>query len=598
MSDQQQICHVINQFIYKKFDNCIEDFVFEANSIEELGREYYQRVIQADASFLEDYVREVIKNSLPDNTPLEKDLDYYKGLCAIIGIEHLPKTVRFAVQQQYDKVFDLKRNMVFAKYDSAIEQISRDEELLAKKENGILANRTPKQFNYDIADEEKELLDLYREKDELRSKKDALVFLKDYTEESLKRFCDYQDPKKIEDAIRREALALCKYGLDSLNTVFSPYEMYLSCLEDDIDRPYALFYKIKLYSIQQKARQLYFRKAASSGEEVGLQRCKQYLNRLPKIDLLNEAKKRDSVRYLALLVELMTNYNVIGDMKDRINASVCLRNRKQVLLKAICMYECGEYAIVCALLPTQIEGIFYDLLIDATTFSRFSDLNIYPRSVLRDKIDHLLRQPDSIFVEAAEYFQNYYNNMVRNPVAHGSYYGNYDDLRIDEIMAREQMLDLGFLVYMLSRISETEKMHRFIKGYNINRALSDRDRNLCFGALFHDITGQRTHYDYDLVSKYRPLNIVYWIVNPYYEKLYESANDSSDLLALRQVFLSPDFWDYVSGMKQDVDPVIVAAEVLVTLFHYSICEETKTILQKVSAKYDEIKRKQRNELSC
>ena len=49
--------------------------------------------------------------------------------------------------------------------------------------------------------------------------------------------------------------------------------------------------------------------------------------------------------------------------------------------------------------------------------------------------------------------------------------------------------------------------------------------------------------------------------------------------------------DPQAGMKQDVDPVIVAAEVLVTLFHYSICEETNTILQKVSAKYDEIKRK-------
>lgn len=56
--------------------------------------------------------------------------------------------------------------------------------------------------------------------------------------------------------------------------------------------------------------------------------------------------------------------------------------------------------------------------------------------------------------------------------------------------------------------------------------------------------------------------------------------------------------DPQASMKQDVDPIIVAAEVLVTLFHYSICEETNTILQKVSAKYDEIKRKQRNELSC
>ena len=73
-----------------------------------------------------------------------------------------------------------------------------------------------------------------------------------------------------------------------------------------------------------------------------------------------------------------------------------------------------------------------------------------------------------------------------------------------------------------------------------------------------------------------------------------SVEGNDDLMALEinaVLGQSAKLGDPQSGMKQDVDPVIVAAEVLVTLFHYSICEETNTILQKVSAKYDEIKRK-------
>lgn len=287
----------------------------------------------------------------------------------------------------------------------------------------------------------------------------------------------------------------------------------------------------------------------------------------------------------------MVEFDCLSEMKKSLDETVCLRKRKDLLLKVIGLYEAGEYSLVNSILPVQIEGVFLDLLIDLTTFSRFSDLNMYSSKVLKEKINHLIELPDGIYAEAAEYFQNYYNNMARNPAAHGQYFGNSDPA-IEEITASEQILDLGFMVYMVSRISETEKMHRFIKGYIQRASIFDHSEHPCFGALFHDIIGERLHVDYDMLDTFSPLHIAFWIMNPYYEKIYKSVDDETDLLELRKEFISPEFWQFVCEKMEHIPSRTVPKEfrtMVSGLFKCEIPDATREELKKVHKKYNEIK---------
>lgn len=485
------------------------------------------------------------------------------------------------------KIYNLKYATVISHYEKAINQLVLEDGAVDESITHLLANRSSLPLDYDLTEDEVQLTQLYHKKDEIRSRKDSLEFAKASADSFLKRFCDFDDPSSVEIAIRRTALSICKYPRDNISGVFQPYSMILEVLEDDINRPYALFFKVKLYYIREIASRNYYIQEAAMGSETAEKNLGQYLSKLPSIDTLHEEKENKQDQYLASLQALMNDYDLVSQMKKMLSESACLQKRKSILERIIQLFETSEFLLVCSLLPTQIEGVFNDLLFDATTFSRFSDFTIFPKEVLKDKIKLLLAHTDSIYIEAAEYFKNYYNNMVRNPAAHGRYIGEGDPVS-QEISAREQILDLGFLIYMLSRVSETDRMHRYIKGYIYRASLLNHNNHPCFGALFHDIIGQRIHSDYDTIEQYRPLQLVYWIVNPYYEKLYKSVDDEKDLIELRVEFLSPEFWNYVLLQLQEWRPVRIHKDfktVVSSLFRCGISEETKDVLKKVNDEY-------------
>ena len=73
-------------------------------------------------------------------------------------------------------------------------------------------------------------------------------------------------------------------------------------------------------------------------------------------------------------------------------------------------------------------------------------MDIYSNAVLKEKIRHLQEVKSDIYPEAVEYFMYYFNNMIRNKVAHGRYKGNSEEQIQDEIFAKELILDMGMLV--------------------------------------------------------------------------------------------------------------------------------------------------------
>ena len=109
-----------------------------------------------------------------------------------------------------------------------------------------------------------------------------LKFITNYVTSQLSEFCDIQNPHSIEKAKKCETIKLCKeisYNIDSL---FSPYLEYINILEDDLNRPYALFYKVKIFIILEDAnKQLWHSQYKKSQSEL-INQYKEYTKKYLK----------------------------------------------------------------------------------------------------------------------------------------------------------------------------------------------------------------------------------------------------------------------------------------------------------------------------
>ena len=352
-----------------------------------------------------------------------------------------------------------------------------------------------------------------------------------------------------------------------------------------------LFFKVKIYTAIEKANKKYYEDFDKLKDEEAIEAYKEYISAIPKIDDLHHWRTADASKYSEVLSSLIEKYELVDDLKKLINTSVCLRRRKTILSKSICQYENKEYEIFNNLIPILIEGMFADYLKDTTTFARFTKMTIYEDAVLKDKIRHLAEAQSDMYPEVTEYFMFYFNNLIRNRVAHGRYYSNLSTLN-DEIFAKELILDLCLLVHMFVRTSETERMYRFVHGYQAYyQKLIKNSEHPSYGALFNDMIGHKTVSEYDGMRRYRPIQVAYWLVNPYYEKIYEQVEDKADLLSLRDEFLSKEFWEYVyerlSGLKMHGSDYLGInrefSSVIKALFRCNLSNETKQVLGKVNA---------------
>lgn len=538
--NEKEIYVNIYHYITKELDAWYDDSIFTKNSIKELGKLYYNRILQKVENSNTDLLNKVIKDMIKESS----QNDYYTSLCKILYFKNLPKTVLNDVERKYNEIFIDKYNAVMHSYQIELSKINTN--LLEIKSDIDKIKNTPPTYSFmrDISTDEKKIYELNSKCNCLRSRKEMLKFITNYVTSQLSEFCDIQNPHSIEKAKKCETIKLCKeisYNIDSL---FSPYLEYINILEDDLNRPYALFYKVKIFIILEDAnKQLWHSQYKKSQSEL-INQYKEYTKKIPKIDDLHSYKTNNITLYNNALEELISNYDILKSLQDMLTSSICLRSRKNILLKALELYKLGEFEVFNNIIPIQIEGMFEDYLLDSTIFIRFSKMDIYLNAVLKDKIRHLQEIKDNIiYPEVVEYFMYYFNNMIRNKVAHGKYKGNQNQKIIDEIFSKELLLDLGILIHMLSRKSETEKMYRFIHSYK--KYYVNLDNHQLFNSLFNDITGRKIIAEYDSIENFRPLQITYWLINPYYEKIYENINSKDELLQLRNKFLSKEFWKYV-----------------------------------------------------
>lgn len=587
--EKQKICDNIFDYIAKELDEWIDSDIFTQVSLERLGELYYNRIISVIDNADIDLINAVIKTIAPKYCEhSDHQEEYYLAICKIMGITRKPADMLADVEKEYNELFVQKYSSIIQKYQAEREQIN------VKLNQAKLASDTIKNapasysFTRDISTDELQLYELSSICNELRTRKEMLDFAIQHLKSKLLEFCDMQDIVSIEQAKMKKALYLSKTDYDA-EISFLPYRGYLEIVEEDIDRPYALFFKVKLYVITEKARKTLF---AKKRDEEKFAEYNNYINQSPKIEELNLYKNTNPEVYNTMLNSIICNFSLLEDLKGKIESSICLRERKWILLKAIEMYDNREYGVFNNILPIQIEGMFADFLRDTTIFLQFSKINIHADAVLKDKIRILQEVKSDIYPEAVEYFMYYFNNMIRNKVAHGRYLANWGEGIQDEIFSKELLLDMCMLVHMLTRKSETEKMYRFIHNYQeYYRIVIRSSEHPCFEALFNDMIGDKLIAAYDSVEKYRPIQVAYWLVNPYYEKIFGQVADKSELLGLRTIFLSKEFWEYVLENLNDIiregfDYRNINKEfksVVNGLFKCPIADDVRKLLGKVSA---------------
>lgn len=595
--EENKICRNIHVYLIDILGKSIEPDIFVQTSITQLGKYYFNRLLDVDNA-RDALVKAVIRTIAPRNLKFDSMDDYYLGCCKILGIEKLPKEQFTAVKEQYDELIGTRYTNLITRIDSEIQQINQDLRITHDRLKELQRRKSTYSLMRDLSDDETEVLTSAKKCNSLRTRKAIIQFERQYLQQSLAELCNCETADEIDDKLRKKALYLSTDTIVNAEMEFSSYRSIIEIVEDDLDRPYALFYKIKIYVIGEKARKNFYMTSYTKTDEERINEYQEFISKVPAIDDMNSQKVVDREGYLQTLKKFISDYALFEEVKIMIEESVCLRNRKDILNKCLTLFQNSDFEMFNHVVPIQIEGMFADYLMDSTTFRRFTKIEMYTSAVLQEKIQYLLDIGDEIYTEVVEYFMYYFNNIIRNKIAHGNYRSIFKDVTDAEIFSIELLLDMCTLIYMTIRKSETEKMHRFIHGYQKHYAERIAGEHPHFGALFNDVIGQKTIHSYDTIERYRPLQVAYWLINPYYEHIYEAVEDKTDLLELRADFLSKDFWEYTLDKLNNVisegfDYLSINDEfgsVVNALFKCNIGSDVKVVLGKVNRAFSEIRK--------
>ena len=426
----------------------------------------------------------------------------------------------------------------------------------------------------------------------LQAQKEMLIFSLDYLNECMAKFCNLDNKAEVLKALRNIALDIATERIRDVASKFQYYDEVITISESQTRDISRIFYLVKLVKLNEdvmkKAHALAYRYDELPKEIAD--ELKQEQDKIPRIADLASAKSSDKQKYKDLLRHILELSGGTPELRELLNSCVSIGNRKVFILRLLDLFDQGEFDLFNNTVPIQIEGLFSDFLKDGTVFYRFTNMQLLNKAVLRGKIQYIKNLGLDVYHEAMMYFRIYFNNLIRNKIAHGTYiYENNEDT---EIFAIELFLDLNYLVFMISRTSETEKMYRILHNYKSYMAGLFKEPNHHFRFLYGDLTGQRMHAEYDAIDTVRPIQFAYWLLNPYYEELYGRIGDIAELQSLRQDILCNDFWEFVlnkldevevSGIgKNSIDKELCS--VVKCIFGCNLSAETKATLGKVNAK--------------
>ena len=142
--NEKEIYVNIYHYITKELDAWYDDSIFTKNSIKELGKLYYNRILQKVENSNTDLLNKVIKDMIKESS----QNDYYTSLCKILYFKNLPKTVLNDVERKYNEIFIDKYNAVMHSYQIELSKINTN--LLEIKSDIDKIKNTPEDKKYDV----------------------------------------------------------------------------------------------------------------------------------------------------------------------------------------------------------------------------------------------------------------------------------------------------------------------------------------------------------------------------------------------------------------------------------------------------------------
>ena len=537
---------IFNHICYE-LPTLYEKRIFKVTSFERLGKLYYEYIQSSIGCATDDIIREVIRAMSSLDSEFAEQRDYWLALTDLVHVKALPRDVYTKVKKEYNTVYRPNYQNVKKKYEAILASLTSEISQLENEREGIKKKlQKNRAVTYDITLDEDRYRTVCSEHYRLSTRKEQLAFIFSAICDKLNEFCKMDDSEEQVDIwLRKKSIEIAVLDTD-VETLFLPYLRFLSILESDINDDRFVLNQVKILALVDIYRQKQHEAIYITDENARQNMINEYaatMASIPNSVALSTAHKKGSNDYLGKLDYLIDEFDVVNLIKDDIDNSFTLRTRSSLLHDILKLYIDGNYTLFNCTAPIQIEGMFADFLYASSTFQRFTYMDLFERDVLNKKLEKLA-ECSEVDLEVVEYFEFYFTNLVRNRAAHGRYI-KASDTQDDEILAKELLLDMKCLTHQIRRKAEVEKMLRCIQGYldycNV-RGTSSPDA--IYGALYGDFTGRRIHLSYDSLDQYNPIQFLYWIINPYYEKIFQTMSVDDEVKKIRAHLYSEDFWRY------------------------------------------------------
>lgn len=579
-------CEIIEiekyMFTLKK---CVDDRVFKFDNFKDIGKYFFEKIlenIKVGSNIVKIAIKLLRQKKFSERLQPTIDEEYYEEICFYLNMKKKPKEIYEQINKLYNEIFRIKYSKLKENIEEIIEKI-KIEKIKVKEENEKIIENSNKNatkgesilkniendkkklvYNYFF---EKELNVIYKE-NSYKEYSGLLPYYLKKIKEFLNKFCNNIDNSELVDKKIKEISIQFSFSDYKVEDYFLRYSNALEGIGLLIgDTPtatlYKLFYKIKFIPFFKKIREKYYK----FNEDSTIQKMQLEIENHPLYHETLMKKIDENIEDYHLILESYLD-EIISSIKEILSKSVCLKKRKQVIEYCLDLVKEENNELLINLLPIQIEGLFIDLLEYSEIYEYINNIELYQTILnleLVKKIDFGIQKDINIYLETEAYFKYYFNSVIRNTIAHGNYkilmenrinIFNKNNSRIkinndiiERIFVLELLLDLNYLINSIYEINEIDTVVKYIEFYsnkNFNHSKIE-EKSSFYKLLFEDLNGTRerlkiNEYKPKLFVIYEPMQIIYWIFNPYYEKYL----DKEIVFFLRTTICSLDFWEYVN----------------------------------------------------
>lgn len=510
--------------------------IFRFNSVEFIGKHIYSLVQKTINGATEHRINNVVEHIIKIDLPLTTQKDYYEALPKFFGIYALPKQ---CYKNSISGFRSLKNNydLYVKKIEDKKKELEREIQIKAnaiKKIESPISQAIKKNISSDIDLLRQYYLEIRRFETYLEIIEADSKYVDGKFEEYCKLFKQDEINKKI---IINNTWEYIKEPRTSALNKYALMQHYLDVATLHLSHELNLFFSIKLQPIYEEVYSKNLPKYMTKEVDGESYDINADFSEIPSINTLISKKTTSTVDYNILLRDLIEKNRVLDSVRNILDVYPPLNSKKELILRCLDFFEDKDYRVFVNLISVQIEALFYDLLIDTNMFDNFRRIELFNNKVLKEKINTL---GEEVFVDITEYFSTYFNNLIRNAIAHGR--ETVPNMPNDqEAFALELLLDLNSLLFLFSRKSEILKMHRFICSFSNPTTFSNVD-TMRMEMLFRTLCGDRLCDLNYTVNKYKPIQVIYWLINPTYETIYKKAYDVTLLENIRDILLSKAFW--------------------------------------------------------